>query len=138
MGRAVEWKPAVMNLDLLNEVDDSRRPLYRLRDDYTFAIGPGSIVTVPAGYITNLGSVPRFAWWFVSPGELRQPSVIHDYLCNEDFGAHTKSGYSRFMADAIFYEALLRFGWPKWKATIVFWTVRSWARFRHGMKIHGI
>ena len=37
-------------------------------------------ITVPAGYITDLASVPRAAWTFISPFDVARAAVIHDLL----------------------------------------------------------
>ncbi len=117
-------------LKLLPQNDSKGRPLWRLLEEYRYELGPGSVVTVPAGYVTNLGSIPRFYSWIISPGEMREASIVHDYMCNEKFtdgpGEHY-SGYSRWLADAVLYEALQRqgFRWPT--RFSIFSAVRIWA-----------
>lgn len=51
-----------------------------LMEDYTGYTG----FTVPAGYITDGASVPRFLQNIFSPtGKLFEPSIIHDYIISE-------------------------------------------------------
>ena len=107
-------------LESLGRTDKRGRPLYRLVEPYSYQIGPGCKVTVPAGYITNFGTIPRLMWWWISPGQLGRAAIVHDYLCNEEFGSvedpiELYSGFSRWMADAVLYEmmAAIGFGWCK-------------------------
>jgi hypothetical protein len=34
---------------------------------------------IPCGYESDLGSVPRFFWWFLHPNDITYSSIIHDY-----------------------------------------------------------
>ncbi|MEM6363318.1 MAG: DUF1353 domain-containing protein [Planctomycetota bacterium] len=118
------------SLELLPEPDSRGRPRFRLLSPYQYRLGPGSAITVPPGYVTNFGTIPRwFAWW-ISPGELREAAIIHDWMCNEDLTGTNHvmvSGYSRWLADAVLYEAMARLGfsWPK--RALVFAAVRIYA-----------
>lgn len=104
-------------LRLLDKVDQRGRPLFELVSDYQYRLGPGSVVTVPQGYVTNFGTIPKLLSWVVSPIELREAAIVHDWLCNESFDDAEKldSGYSRWLADAVLYEGMARLGfrWPK-------------------------
>ena len=81
---------------MLADTDDSGRPLFSLSEAYVYPLGPGSSVTVPEGYVTNFGTIPRWFSWIVSPVELREAAIVHDFMCNESFdGDELDSGYSR-------------------------------------------
>jgi hypothetical protein len=73
----------------------------------------GDQIVVPAGYVTDLYTTPRWLW-SVFPrdgGGLRAP-VLHDYLCTNG-----PPKYSRATADLMFREALEEEGrgWlPRW------------------------
>lgn len=114
-------------LKLLNRTDPEGRPLFQLLRRYRYRLGPGTVVEVPAGYVTNFGTIPRFLWWWISPGELREGAIVHDYMCNEAFNdddGPIYSGYSRWMADAVLYEAMARLGFGWFKRATVFAAVR--------------
>jgi hypothetical protein len=88
-------------------------PLIYLRDDYT-------AITVPAGFITDLASIPR-AFHSLIPvnGKHSPAAILHDYLyCTQD--------RTRAEADAIFLEAM--------KACGVGWLRRQamWSAVRAG------
>ncbi len=56
-------------------------------------------ITVPAGFPTDLASVPRAARWVVSKVTGVEASVIHDWLYDQRIG-------TRGDADNLFYEFL--------------------------------
>lgn len=61
---------------------------------------PG-LLTVPAEFITDLGSVPRLPFaYLISGGRAPGPAVLHDYLYQHPLWT------DRALADAIFYEAM--------------------------------
>ena len=83
---------------------------------------------IPYGFQTDLASVPRPLWSFVSPFDARLigASIMHDYLYSG------KEGVSRKFADDVFYNQLVHDGSSKVKAW-VFWSgVRmfGWMSFR--------
>ena len=49
-----------LKIELTDETDDAGRELFRLTDDFHCRICDGFSVVVPAGFVTNFGSVPRF------------------------------------------------------------------------------
>lgn len=87
--------------------------------------GSGLKVTVPAGFETDLASVPRFLWSIFPPHDphYAAAAVVHDYLYRWD-------GFTRVVADAVFYEAMRVLGTPKWKAKAMYIAVRLVNRWR--------
>lgn len=71
-------------------------------------------IAVPAGFLTDLASIPRALWWFESPIDRSMAgAIIHDYLywdqtCSKDeadavlFVAMEESGVSAFKRDAVY------------------------------------
>lgn len=120
----------MLSLLLLERKDSAGRNLYLVQEDYRYTVGINTVITVPAGYITNFGTVPRWAYWFVSPEELREASVVHDFLTNENFildGEPFYSGFSRRVADAILYEHMRKIGIDRVRSYVVYAGVRAWA-----------
>ncbi|MDY8108245.1 DUF1353 domain-containing protein [Fulvimarina sp. 2208YS6-2-32] len=77
------------------------RRLYELEAGFTFysELAQRSI-TVPVGFLTDLGSIPAFArWWLSSDDFWAQAYVLHDRLY------HTRE-MDRATADLILWEAL--------------------------------
>ena len=79
----------------------------------------GVRVRVPAGFTTDFASVPRFLWWWFPPsGRHSKSAVTHDYLYCQ------ASGCSRWLADALFREAMAQDGVGWWKRTAMYYAVR--------------
>ena len=116
-----------LKIELTDETDDAGRELFRLTDDFHCKICDGFSVVIPAGFVTNFGSVPRFFYRVLRPIELRSASVVHDYLLNElperqsDF---LPMKCSRWIADAVFFELLRRSGFGLIRSTVVWSAVR--------------
>jgi hypothetical protein len=88
--------------------------------NFTYITGSGARLSVPAGFITDLASIPRFLQWLphLHPnGRCRRSAVLHDWLYARKF--QTRDG-----ADLIFREALQAEGLSKRTATVYYWAVR--------------
>jgi hypothetical protein len=108
---------------------DGRR--WRVTHDLTYHLSDGLCVQVPAGFLTDMASIPRPLWWIVGPPtgdgkgkEYGIAAVLHDYL----YTIKRVSGRKvpRRQADAAFLETLL--------ATSVrpFWAYTLWCGVRVG------
>ena len=65
----------------LNEVEISKL------NKCNVAVKDNGEVTVPAGYITDLASVPRLAWAVIAPFDVARAAVVHDILYEKINGA---------------------------------------------------
>ncbi|CAN7403176.1 DUF1353 domain-containing protein [Acidovorax sp. LjRoot129] len=87
------------------------------------SIGAGS---VPAGFVTDLASVPRLpVAFFLAGGLAHAAAVLHDWL-------YTTHQVDRATADALFEEAAIACGVSPWRAWVMWLGVRaggasSWA-----------
>ena len=102
--------------------DDHGRPLYELAEDLDFCVGlngvNGLVVRVPEGFRTDLASVPRLLWpIFAVAGRWSAAAILHDYL-------YSLPGCSRFLADALFREAMHSLDVPLWRRAIMYYAVR--------------
>lgn len=71
-----------------------------LKDKLTYVTEAGEVITVPAGFVTDLASIPRaFHWLIPVNGKHRAAAIIHDYL-------YVTKDRSRAEADSIFLEAM--------------------------------
>lgn len=126
-----------VSLEHTGETDASGRALYRLNHDLVYEVGcpdSGLRIVVPEGRVTNLATVPRsrlLSWLYrdiaAIDGRYIAAPVLHDYLCNEQFPGitMTKSGFSRFEADAIFRSSLQALGAPRWQVLTAYLAVRA-------------
>jgi hypothetical protein len=78
-------------------------------------------VTVADGYWTNFASAPRFFWRMLPPdGKYRKAAIIHDAM-------YDAGEPSRWLADAIFFEAMRELDVPLWKRCAMWFFVRLFA-----------
>ena len=78
----------------LERVDDKRWMLLRS----LYYQGETDLIIVPAGFKTDLASVPRVLQWFApSSGQYTLAAVLHDYLCDRmvDGRAYLYDDYCR-------------------------------------------
>lgn len=120
----------------VTELDADWR-LWRLEQPLTYEVGaPGSgrAITVPAGFVTDGASVPRFLWWLLPTwGRYSRAAVIHDHLCVLiDNGTPHPLAPTRRAADAIFFDAMGALG----VGLITRWTL--WLGVRWGALLHAL
>lgn len=82
----------------------------------------GRVLIVPACFQSDGASVPQFLWSTVSPAidpRTIRGAVAHDYLYRM-----TPAGWTRKMADEMFYDLIRADGLGWWRAQKVYWGVR--------------
>ena len=78
-------------------------------------------IRVPKGTITDFASVPWGLRWLVPQmGRYNPATVLHDHLCQ-------RKKCSRFIADAIFRDAMAILKVPVWRRVAMFYAVRLYA-----------
>ena len=96
-------------------------------------------VTVPAGYITDLASVPRIAWAVIAPFDVARAAVVHDILYEKINGAFKEGTIKsksereeyRAIADNIFRQGM-EYAEPsvsKFKILSAYYAVRMFGRW---------
>ena len=75
----------------------------------------GKVLFIPKGTTTDFASVPRILWWLFPPYDRNYlvPSIVHDFFYRTQIR-------DRKTADKIFYELMLKYGTPKWKAKLFY------------------
>lgn len=98
---------------------NGRRRVWRLREPFEAIIhypGGEMVITIPAGYETDLASIPLVAQVFLGGrDEYAEEAVVHDWLCDHSM--------PRFFTNAqmrILMEVLNR---PHWKILSVFYAL---------------
>lgn len=92
----------------------------------------GDVIEIPAGFITDLASIPRPFWPIVPVnGRHRAAAILHDYL-------YVTQHATRAAADALFLEAMARTGVRWTQRQVMYAAVRlggaiAWARSRHAL-----
>jgi hypothetical protein len=81
----------------------------------------GELITVPAGFVTDFASVPKYAQSFISVlGKHSVPAVVHDFL-------YWEQTCTRQQADDILAEAMKEYDSPWYQISAVYWAVRAGA-----------
>ena len=95
-------------------------------------------VYAPAGYDTDLASIPRAGWALVAPWDVARAAIIHDVLYGALRDALTNKTHEvklvdemRSAADRVFLEGMTHAEPPvkMWKAKPCYWSVRPFGRF---------
>lgn len=89
-------------------------------------------ITVPAKFVTDLASTPKFLWLTFAPfGKHTDAAIVHDYLYSKDC---IYKEIDRKEADLIFLELMKLLEVPFWKRQAMYRGVRAfgWLYFRKG------
>ncbi|EAA9295481.1 DUF1353 domain-containing protein [Salmonella enterica subsp. enterica] len=101
---------------------------WRVYEPFAFYLSEDNcdVIEVPAGFITDLATIPRIFWSLMPPdGKYAKAAIIHDYLY--DNALRTKRE-----ADRIFLDGMTVLGVPRWKRTIMYLAVRLFGRGSYG------
>lgn len=111
------------------------RSLWGLQRDLAYRTGNSDDkVLVPAGFVTDLASIPRWCWTILPPdGQWVKAAIVHDFLYATSGTAHWKrrfdgrtraDPYTRKEVDGIFCEALKNRGVDTVRRSILWSAVR--------------
>lgn len=80
------------------------------------------VIRVPAGFVTDLASIPRALWSVLPPhGRYAKAAIVHDWMYVE---AYKTKAY----ADQVFLEAMGVLGVGKVRRTLMYFAVRLFGR----------
>lgn len=83
-------------------------------------------VSIPQGFMFNGADIPRLAWTILGLHPMHHGVVnaacLHDYLIVKNHAGHDR--------DKLFYKQLVEDGIPKWKAKLMYFTVRKWRQIK--------
>ena len=134
----LNWKLTQQLLFFYHADDETYEVLQKILGQYIDKRemeGVGNIILFgpEPGFVTNLASVPRVFWAFISPWDIARAAVIHDYLyskCAEKYqqGEVNKKEFKvmRKIADEVFLIAMQASepAVPEWKIKIAHRAVR--------------
>ncbi|EAV4234148.1 DUF1353 domain-containing protein [Salmonella enterica subsp. enterica] len=101
---------------------------WRVHEPFAFYLSNDNsdVIDVPAGFVTDLATIPRIFWSLMPPdGKYAKAAIIHDYLY--DNALRTKKE-----ADLIFLDGMTVLGVPRWKRTIMYYAVRLFGQGMYG------
>ncbi|EFO7853397.1 DUF1353 domain-containing protein [Salmonella enterica] len=97
---------------------------WRVHEPFAFYLSDDNsdVISVPAGFVTDLATIPRIFWTLLPPdGKYAKAAIIHDYL-------YANALRTKQEADLIFLDGMVVLGVPKWKRVIMYWSVRLFGR----------
>jgi len=102
----------------VDQLGDSK--YYILTEGFEYHVGDypsDEVIVVPAGFITDFASSPKFLHWLIPPkGKYGKACVIHDFCYF--------TGYdTKFRCDSIFLEGMEVLEVPKWKRETMYYGV---------------
>ena len=76
-------------------------------------------ITIPAGFVTDLASIPRLFWNILPPfGKYTEAAVVHDWI-------YRNHAYPRAICDAILLEAMQLCGVGWFQRQLIYRNVRA-------------
>lgn len=84
----------------------------------------GRTYTVPAGFVTDLASIPRAVFWRPKSGRFNEAATIHDSAYAGELQTEPPYTLSRAEADGLFYYAMQALGVSWWSRTVMYRAVR--------------
>lgn len=87
----------------------------RLVEDLRFQTSWGEIITVPAGYISDGGSVPWWGRWLINPSHNQRAWWVHDWAWDQGMWNHAR----------LLDEALLADNCPLWHRVLIVLAVKA-------------
>jgi hypothetical protein len=98
---------------------------FELLAPFEFHVGDypsDEVIRVPAGFVTDLASVPRVLWSILPPhGRYAKAAIVHDYL-------YVHAIRNKAYADKVFLEAMEVLGVPTLKRKAMYLAVRLFGR----------
>lgn len=88
-------------------------------------------IIVPAGFTTDMFSIPRILWPVISPiGAGIHGAICHDCLYSTEFGLPGETIEERcYRADKVLYDGMIDSGCSKLRASIVYRGVRIGGKY---------
>lgn len=108
-----------LHVEIVDPQAAQGRGTWMLKEDFQYQSDvANTIITVPAGFITDFASVPRIPVLFTLFGAIAsEAAVVHDWL-------YRTGMLGRKTADKVLKEAVLVSGYPKWQAWGLYLGVR--------------
>jgi hypothetical protein len=104
---------------IVSPLDDGHR--WELKELFEYHVGTKEsteVIRIPAGFITDFASVPRFLWGIIPPWDkYGKAAVVHDFCYGLEL-------YPRKRCDEIFLEGMTVLNVPLWKRQTMYYAVR--------------
>jgi hypothetical protein len=126
-------------------LDPVGQGVFRLRLSFVYQLDAEMLLEIPAGFETDLASVPRWVRWLIVRRGTHAAGVVHDFIYREQrlpywskgarHVARFESLQSRHTADQLFYEMLRQAKVGAFRARLMYLAVslfggKAWERSR--------
>lgn len=112
----------------LRMLDDYRWQVLAPFEYHVGSYPSDTVISVPAGTVTDLATVPRLLWALFPPhGRWAKAAIVHDYLYDRAIG-------SKAYADRTFLEAMEVLGVSRFARTVMYWAARWFGRGNYKQK----
>jgi len=127
-------KTWVLSRELIFKTDDLASDEIALLQKGGIECSDQGEIVVSEGFKTDLASVPRMLWAFISPWDIARAAVIHDFLYFQCREYSTKTAFDSFLwknvrriSDKIFLMAMdaAEPSVPSWKKKSAYYAVRA-------------
>lgn len=100
------------------DMQDNGNGTFTLLKPLVFTSRTLGVLVVPAGFLTDLASIPQVFQSFLSKiGPYDEPAVVHDYL-------YATQPCTRTLADRTLREGMQDAGVKAWQVFVIYWAVR--------------
>lgn len=95
---------------------------------------PEGNTTVPKGFISDLGTIPKIFWWITTPEDIKYAAIMHDYqftLADYDLYSYKKANLN-FLIHCCDWDKI-----ANWKALLCFMGVeifRIYLQIKRGLR----
>lgn len=96
---------------------------WRIEHEFRIETAAAGLIVIPAGFICDLNSIPRFLWWASTPTDYPHAGATHDFLYDQQSG--------RSIADAVYYELLVALGMSLGRARMRYYALRFGGGFAY-------
>lgn len=126
-------KSWALSRELIFKTDDLTSDEITLLQKAAIEFSDQGEIIVSEGFKTDLASVPRMLWAFISPWDIARAAVIHDFLYSQCREYSTKTAFDSFLwknvrriSDKIFLMAMnsAEPSVPSWKKKSAYYAVR--------------
>ena len=109
-------KPYFTDAPLLQPLADGCN--WELHEKFGFWTPRTGLIMVPAGFVTDLASIPRLFWNILPPfGKYTRAAIVHDWLYRTQMR-------TRETADRVLWDGMVACGVPWWQRVIIYQNVR--------------
>ena len=99
---------------------------WKLHEPLRYEAKNGTVIFVPAGFVTDFASVPQIFWNILPPtGTYDRAAILHDFCYRNHL-------FPRARCDALLNEAMMWLEVPTWKRCLIYWNVKLFGWIAYG------